>query len=107
VRSRQYPAALQTLNEAIKLNDEPEFSVWKAFVEFLLAPDGKRQHPASAAAIESALKKVPRCMSGYLFLGQMAKVVGQLDLAEKHLKRGLALESEHVELTRELKYLRK
>ena len=107
VRSRQYAVALTTLNEAMKLNDEPEFSVWKAFVEFLVAEDGKRQHAASAAAIETALKKVPRCMPAYLFLGQMAKVMGQLDLAEKHLKRGLALEPDHVELTRELKYLRK
>jgi hypothetical protein len=107
VRSRQYQPALATLGEAIKLNDEPEFSVWKAFIEFLVAPDQKRQFSASAAGVETALRKVPRCMSGYLFLGQMAKVVGQLDVAEKHLKRGLALEPEHVELVRELKYLKK
>jgi len=57
--------------------------------------------------METALKKVPRCMAAYLFLGQMAKVAGDLALAEKHLKRGLALDPEHADLARELKYLRK
>jgi tetratricopeptide (TPR) repeat protein len=107
VKTRQYDKALPALREAAALNDEPEFGVWIAWVEFLTASDQKRQHAASAAAIEAALKKVPRCMPGYLFLGQMGKLVGQLDLAEKHLKRGLALDPDHADLTRELKYLRK
>ncbi len=107
VRTRQYERALAHLEEAIQLNDEPEFAVWKAWAEFLAAPEPARQHAQSAAAIEAALKKVPRCLAGYLFLGQMAKMAGQLDLAERHLRRGLALEPEHAELARELKFLRK
>ena len=100
--------ASTSAHEAAKLNaDEPEFGIWKAWVEFLLAQDHKRQRAASTAAIEAALKKVPRCMPGYLFLGQMAKLAGELDLAERHLKRGLALDPQHAEIVRELKYLRK
>ena len=52
-------------------------------------------------------KKSPRCVAGYLFLGQMAKIVGDLALAEKQLKRGLGIAPDHVDLQRELKYLRK
>jgi hypothetical protein len=108
VRTRQYEKALGALDEATTLNaEEPEFDIWKAWVEFLLAQDRKRQRTASAAVIEAALKKVPRCMPGYLFLGQMAKLAGEIDLAEKHLKRGLALDPQHAEIVRELKYLRR
>jgi len=108
VKTRQYDKALEALAEATKLNaDEPEFGVWKAWVEFLVAQGRARQHAASAAAIEAALKKVPRCMPGYLFLGQMAKIMGDVALAERHLKRGLALDDDNAELARELKYLRK
>src|SRR5512143_1006654 len=108
VRTRRYDKALEALAEATKLNaDEPEFGVWTAWVQFLVAQDQPRQHKASAAVIEAALKKVPRCMPGYLFLGQMARISGDIDLAERHFRRGLALDAEHAELVRELKYLRR
>ena len=105
VRTRQYERALAVLDEALQLNDEPEFRVWRAWAGYL--SQGEPARVQSAAEIEAALKKVPRCMSGYLFLGQMAKVAGELDLAERHLRRGLALEPEHAELARELKFLRR
>jgi curved DNA-binding protein CbpA len=108
VKSRRYADALAKLTEAIQLNaDEPEFGIWKAWCEFLVADDKKRQQGASAAAIEAALKKNPRCTPGYLFLGQMAKLGGDLTLAEKHLKRGLQVAPDHADLVRELKYLRR
>jgi tetratricopeptide (TPR) repeat protein len=106
VRTRQYERALAALGEAIQQNaDEPEFAVWKAWVEFLLSRDQASQAPASAAAIEVSLKKNPRCIPGYLFLGQMAKLSGDAALAEKHLRRGIALAPDQAELLRELKYL--
>jgi hypothetical protein len=108
VRARQYERALALLHQAEALNaDEPEFGVWKAWVAFLLAADKKAQGAESAAAIEHALKKNPRCLPGYLFLGQMAKLQGDAALAERHLKRGLALDPDHADLARELKFLRK
>jgi predicted Zn-dependent protease len=78
-----------------------------AWCDFLLAPDQPRQQPASAAAIEAALRRNPRCAPGYLFLGQMAKLVGDPTAAERHLRRGLAVAPEHPDLFRELKYLRR
>ncbi|HET9594646.1 MAG TPA: DnaJ domain-containing protein [Anaeromyxobacteraceae bacterium] len=108
VKTRQYDKALEALAEAVRLNgDEPEFHVWRAWVDFLVADDKRRQHAASAAAIEAAVKQVPRILPAYLFLGQMAKLTGDVALAERHFKRGLALEPEHAELARELKYLRR
>ncbi len=110
VKSRKYEEAARRLDEAIKLNaDEPEFGIWKAWVAFLLAPEDKKtgQQRASATAIEAALRLNPRCMAGHLFLGQMAKLAGDLAGAERHLKRGLGIDSSNVELQRELKYLKK
>ena len=81
--------------------------MWSAWAQFLVAQDRQRQYKASTAAIEAALKKVPRCMPGYLFLGQMAKISGDPDLAERHFKRGLGLDPDHAELARELKFLKR
>jgi curved DNA-binding protein CbpA len=107
-RTRQYPLALQELDKAIQLNDkEPEFHVLRAWVRFLVAQDRKAQLPRSAGEIEAALKELPNCKSGHLFLGRMAKVVGDLGLAEKYLKRGLQVLPDDSELQRELRYLRK
>ncbi len=105
-RARQYQQALTTLEEAIALNpDEPEFGVWRAWLRFLLATDRDAQRTTSAAAIEKALEKAPRCVAGYLFLAQMARNMGDVDSAERHLKRGLGVAPHHEELVRELKFL--
>jgi curved DNA-binding protein CbpA len=110
VKTRKYDEALRKLEEAIALcADEPEYFVWKAWVEFLLASADRKktQQAASAQAIEAALKKNAKCMAGYLFLGQMAKLVGDPSTAERQLKRGLAIDDKHAELQRELKYLKR
>jgi curved DNA-binding protein CbpA len=108
VKARRYDEAVPRLLEAIKLNpDEAEFGMWKAWCDFLLAAEKKKVYPGAAGAIEGGHKKNPNCAQGYLFLGQMAKLMGELDQAEKQLKRGLGVAPEHSELQRELKYLRK
>jgi DnaJ-domain-containing protein 1 len=108
VKARNYVEALKKIDEAIALNaDEAEFGMWKAWCEFLLADDKRKKMTVCASAIEVGLKKNPMCAQGYLFLGQMAKIVGDLALAEKHLKRGLGVAPDHADLQRELKYLRK
>jgi tetratricopeptide (TPR) repeat protein len=108
VKARQYEEAAARFAEAMKLNaEEPEYGMWLAWCEFVGAADKKKVHARAVGAIEAGLKKSPRCVPGYLFLGQMAKIVGDLALAEKQLKRGLAIAPDHVDLQRELKYLRK
>jgi tetratricopeptide (TPR) repeat protein len=108
VKARSYAEALPRFVEAMKLNpDEAEFGMWKAWCDFLLSQDKKRAMPGAAGAIEAGLKKNPRCVPGYLFLGQMAKISGDLALAERHLKRGLGVAPDQTDLVRELKYLRK
>ena len=77
---RAYAEALARVNEALALYaDEPEYHVWKAWLEFLLAPEPQRkvQRAASERAIESALQRSPKCVPGWLFLGRMAKLLPQ------------------------------
>ncbi|HET7753981.1 MAG TPA: J domain-containing protein, partial [Anaeromyxobacteraceae bacterium] len=108
VKTRQYAAALGSIDRAAQLNPkEPEFDVWRAWVLFLVDDDKKGRRTTGERVIEAALKVNPRCMPGYLFLGQMAKLTGDVAQAERHLKRGLVLDGENAELLRELKHLRK
>jgi curved DNA-binding protein CbpA len=108
VKVRRYDEALKKFEEAVKLNaDEPEFGMWKAWCEFLLAADKKQKLGPATTAIEAGLKKSPRCAQGYLFLGQMAKLAGNVPLAEKQLRRGLEVAPEHADMQRELRFLKK
>ena len=106
---RSYPEALNRVNEAISLYaDEPEYHVWKAWLEFLVAPEAQRrsQRSASEKTIEAALLKSPLCAPGWLFLGRMAKVTGDLAAAERAWKRGLD-QVKDPELERELRFLKR
>jgi tetratricopeptide (TPR) repeat protein len=108
VKARQYEEAAAKFRAAIQLNpEEPEFGMWLAWCEFVSAPEKKKVHARAAAAVEAGLKLSPRVAAGYLFLGQMARIVGDLPLAERNLKRGLEVAPDHLDLQRELKYLRK
>ncbi len=109
VGSRSYAEALQKVNEAIALYDEePEYHVWKSWLEFLVAPDVQRrsQRAVSEKGIAAALEKSPLCVAGWIFLGRMAKITGDLPAAERHWKRGLE-QVQDPELERELRFLKR
>jgi curved DNA-binding protein CbpA len=109
VAGRAYAEALQRVNEAIGFYpEEPEYAMWKAWLEFLLAPEAERKHVrgASERALEAALRRSPKCAAGHLFLGRMAKLSGDVAAAERHWRRGLA-EIPDPELERELRFLKR
>ena len=110
VNSRAYAEALARVNEALAIYaDEPEYGVWKSWVEFLLAAENQKraQRIGSERAIEIALRASPKCAPAYLFLGRMAKLTGDAAAAERHWKRGLAELPDDAELQRELRFLKK
>ena len=109
VAGRAYAEALQRVNEAIGFYpEEPEYAMWKAWLEFLLAGEAERKgvRATSERAIEAALKRSPKCAAGHLFLGRMAKLSGEVTAAERYWKRGLA-EVADPEMERELRFLRR
>jgi len=109
VGGRAYVEALEKVNEAITLYaDEPEYHIWKAWLEFLVAPEPQRkaQRAGSEKAIEAALQKSPKCAAGWLFLGRMAKLTGDVAAAERAWKRGVE-QVKDIELERELRFLKR
>jgi curved DNA-binding protein CbpA len=109
VAGRAYVEALAKVNEAIALYaDEPEYHAWKAWLEFLVAPEPQRkaQRAGSEKAIEAALLKSPKCAAAWLFLGRMAKLTGDLGAAERAWKRGIE-KVKDPELERELRFLKR
>jgi curved DNA-binding protein CbpA len=109
VSGRAYAEALAKVNEAIALYaDEPEYHIWKAWLEFLVAPEPQRkaQRTGAEKTIESALKKSPKCVAGWLFLGRMAKITGDFGAAERAWKRGVE-QVKDTELERELRFLKR
>jgi tetratricopeptide (TPR) repeat protein len=110
VKARKFEEAVKKLDEAIQLNaEEPEFGIWRAWAAFHLVPSEQRSRQVVAAsqAIEAGLRLAPRCVSGYLFLGRMAKLAGDAAAAERHFKRGLEVDPGNAELKSELRHARK
>ncbi|MEY2668011.1 MAG: hypothetical protein RJA59_649 [Pseudomonadota bacterium] len=109
VAGRSYLEALARVNEAIALYaEEPEYHVWKAWLEFLVAPEPQRkaQRIHAERTIEAALQKSPKCAPGWLFLGRMAKITGDFGAAERAWKRGIE-QVQDPELERELRFLKR
>jgi len=110
VKARRFEEAVKKLDEAIQLNaEEPEFGIWRAWAAFHLVPSEQRSRQVVAAsqAIEAGLHLAPRCVSGYLFLGRMAKLAGDAAAAERHFRRGLEVDPGNAELKSELRHARK
>ena len=108
IKARKYQEGLSLLEEAIRLNaDEAEFYAWRGYAKFLLSKDRKAAYPDTAADCRKAIKLIPVCVPAHLFLGHMAKVVGDAKLAQQCYQRVLELEPKHVEAQRELRLMGK
>ncbi len=108
IKARKYKEGLDLLDQAIALNaDEAEFYAWRGYARFLLSKDRKASFEESAADCRHAIKKIERCLPAHLFLGHMAKVIGEVKLAERCYQKVLQLDPKHVEAQRELRLMGK
>ncbi len=106
IKARKYQEGLELLEEAISMNaDEAEFYAWRGYARFLLASNRKEVFEECAGDCRKAIKMVERCLPAHLFLGQMAKVVGDMKQAKKCFVRVLELDDKHVEAMRELRLM--
>ena len=106
IKARKYQEGLALLEEAIAMNaEEAEFFAWRGYARFLLARDRKEAFEDCAADCRKAIKMVDRCVPAHLFLGHMAKVIGDLKLAKKCYSRVVELDAKHVEAQRELRLM--
>ena len=106
IKARKYQEGLDLLEEAIGMNaEEAEFYAWRGYAKFLLAKDRKAAFEDCADDCRRAVKMVERCIPAHLFLGHMAKALGDLKLAKKCYTRVVELDEKHVEAQRELRLM--
>jgi hypothetical protein len=106
IKARKYQEGLDLLDQAIQMNaEEAEFYALRGYARFLLSKDRKQSFEQCAADCRKAAKMVDRCLPAHLYLGHMAKVVGDLKLAKKCYSRVLELDEKHVEAQRELRLM--
>ena len=108
IKARKYQEGLDLLEQAIQMNaDEAEFYAWRGYAKFLLSKDRKQSFEECSSDCRKALKMVERCLPAHLFLGHMAKALGDLKLAKKCYTRVLELDEKHIEAQRELRLMGK
>jgi hypothetical protein len=106
IKARKYKEGLELIDKAIALNaEEAEFHAWRGYARFLLSPDRKAAFEETAADCKKAIKMQELCLPAHLFLGHMAKVVGDMKLAKKCYLRVVELDDNHVEAQRELRLM--
>ncbi len=104
MKARKYAEAVTIFDEAIKLNaDEPEFHAWRGYARFCAATDKKAAQAEAFREIQGALKKNERCAPAHYFLGVIAKTLGDLSGAQKHFKRTVELQPDHIDAQREIR----
>ncbi len=107
IKARKYQEGLELLEQAIQMNgEEAEFYAWRGYARFLLSKDRKQSFEECASDCRKAIKMVDRCLPAHLFLGHMAKILGDPKLAKKCYMRVLELDEKHVEAQREMRLMK-
>ena len=107
IKARRYQEGLDLLEQAIQMNeDEAEFYAWRGYARFLLANDRKQSFEECASDCRKAIKMIDKCLPAHLFLGHMAKIVGNMQLAKKCYGRVLELDDKHIEAQREMRLMK-
>jgi len=108
VKARKYQEAVETLSQAILANaEEGEFYAWRGIARFFAATDKRAAFPMAKSDVDEALRRNPRCAPAFFFLGQMAKVLGDISEAAGHFQKTLELQPQHIDAQRELRLLEK
>jgi hypothetical protein len=108
IKARKYQEGLDLIEEALALNDhEAEFYAWRGYAKFMLAKDRKPVYEDCVADCKRALKLVEKCLPAHLFLGHMAKVMGEIKAASAEYHRVLDLDQTNIEAQRELRLMGK
>jgi tetratricopeptide (TPR) repeat protein len=108
IKAHKYQEGLDLLEKAIQMNDqEAEFYAWRGYARFLVARDRKAVYEEAAGDCKKALKMIEKCTPAHLFLGHMAKVLGEMKLAQQCYQRVLQLDPNHIEAQRELRLMGK
>ncbi len=104
MKARKYAEAVKIFDEAIQLNGaEAEFQAWRGYARFCAATDKKVAQAEAFREIHGAIKKNERCAAAHYFLGVIAKTLGDNSGAQKHFKRTVEIQPDHIEAQREIR----
>lgn len=100
--------ALEMLDEAIKLKgDDTEFKVYRVYYGFM---HSQRHGGGDETEAEKTIKQILALMktdsniaAGYMFLGQLYKLVGKGNVAVKYFERVLEYDEKNAEAAREVR----
>jgi hypothetical protein len=101
--------AIAMLDEAIKLKgDDTEFKVFRAFYGFLAAqragvPELEVEAERAIKQILALMKNDSNIAAGYMFLGQLNKVIGKQALSAKYFEKVLEYDERNPEAQREVR----
>ncbi|MHB8872994.1 MAG: J domain-containing protein [Myxococcaceae bacterium] len=108
VKARKFPEAVKYLDEAIAGNNtEGEFFAWRGYARFFTIADKKAAQAEAMKDLNLCLKKNERCAQAHYFIGQMAKLCGDLPGAAKSFQKCLQLQPDHLDAQREVRMTQK
>jgi hypothetical protein len=108
IKAHKYKEGLEQIEKAIELNAaEAEFYAWRGYARFLLSTDRRGDYEQTAGDCRKAIKMQEMCLPAHLFLGHMAKALGDMKLAARCYEKVLQLDERHVEAQRELRLMGK
>lgn len=104
VKARKYEDAIALLDSALAvIPKEADFIAWRAWARFGASRNKRDDYKQCVAECEEAVKLSRHCSAGHLFIGQMSKLVGDLERAKKAFKAVLNIEPDNIEARRELR----
>jgi hypothetical protein len=104
VKARKFPEAMDLLDRAIHMNpNEAEFLAWRAWALFSAAKDKRALYEESLATCARVIKEMPQCAAAHLFIGQMAKIMGDPARAEKAFRAVVEIDPNNIDAKRELR----
>ncbi len=107
VKARKFPEAVKMLDDAIKASpDEGEYYAWRGYARFFLEADKKVGHAEAMKDLAVCGRKNPNVAAQYYFLGNMAKLMGDLKNAKTHFQKCVQLDPKHIDAQRELRMMK-
>jgi curved DNA-binding protein CbpA len=106
VKAKRFGEAVKVLDEAIKGNpDEGEFYAWRGYAKFFSIEDKRDAQAQAQKDLQVAVQKNPKCAPAYYFLGHIAKLGGDKQVALKHFRRAVEIKPDYIDAKREVRML--
>jgi len=106
LRRKDYAGALEHLDTALDLHDEPEYRAYHNWVSFLRAyPDNRAQADDCIKSMRQLMAEGLNSADAWYFLGRMLKVQNELEPATEAFEKALKADSSHKDAAAELRRL--